>query len=232
MKKTFICLAFTCLSTATLAETPWEKSATADIEGNELAVFSRDKVGTDIREVKGVGVINAPAWVIKNVIDDSERFKEFMPYMTESKIMTKGDGFVVAYFRLDTPIVDDRDYTIKIYDESQQQSSGKIIWKNRWTEANALGPKPIDGVSRVPVNEGHWILEEATNSKTMVTYYVFTNPGGSIPTFVANMANSKAIPELFEAVSKASKDSRYQAKQPKPRIFETSPTAKIEPIKK
>jgi hypothetical protein len=224
LRPALIVCALLAASSSLAAEGQWEESATADIDGQRLVISSRSKPGSEVKEVRGVGLFDAPAWVVKNVIDDVGRYKDFMPYMVESLIISTHPGHIVSYQRLDTPIVDDRDYTIKIFDESREDIDGKVIWKVRWSEANALGPPVKSGVARVGVNEGYWILEEKDGgAKTKATYYVYTNPGGSIPTFLANMANTQAVPELFRAVSKASKDARYRATKPTPRTSEKRP---------
>jgi hypothetical protein len=206
------------------ADGKWEEAATADIDGHKLVISARSKAGSEVKEVRGVGTIDAPPWVVKNVIDDVARYKAFMPYTVESLILSTHDGYVVSYQRLDTPVVDDRDYTIKIFDESREDADGRIIWKNRWSEANKLGPPVKPGVARVGINEGYWILEDAAGgARTKATYYVYTSPGGSIPTFLVNMANTQAVPELFRAVSKASKDPRYTKTKPVPRSSEKRP---------
>jgi hypothetical protein len=206
------------------AESKWEEAATADIDGHKLIVSARSKEGSEVKEVRGLGVIDAPAWIVKNVIDDVARYKEFMPYTVESQVLSTHDGYIVSYQRLDTPVVDDRDYTIKIFDESREDADGRVIWKNRWSEANKLGPPVKPGVARVGINEGYWILEDKDGgARTKATYYVYTSPGGSIPTFLVNMANTQAVPELFRAVSKASRDPRYTKTKPAPRSSEKRP---------
>ena len=201
----------------------WEEAASANIDGFTLKVSARSKGGSDIKEVRGVGTFDAPSWVVKNVIDDVVNYKNFMPYTKESTVVSKHDGYIVSYQRLATPVVDDRDYTIKIFDESREDVNGTIIWKNRWTEANTLGPPLRQGIARVGVNEGYWILESAAGDRTKATYYVYTNPGGSIPTFVINMANAQAVPELYRAVAKAARDPKYRQTRPKPRSSEKLP---------
>ena len=60
-----------------------------------------------------------------------------------------------------------------------------------------------DGVIRLKVNTGSWTMEPIDGGKrTLATYQLLTDPGGSIPTFIANKANTKALPELFARVRK------------------------------
>ncbi len=218
-----VVLGLTSLSAFAQKENKWEEAATADIDGHKLTVYAREKAG-DVKEVRGVGVFDAPSWVVKNVIDDVVNYKNFMPYTKESLVLSQHDGYIVTYQRLSTPIVEDRDYTLKIFDESREDVNGKIVWKNRWSEANKLGPKPKDGVTRVGVNEGYWLLEDdASGKRTKATYYVYTNPGGAIPTFVINMANAQAVPELYRAVAKAVKKPEYKKTKPEPRSSEKKP---------
>lgn len=216
------------------AQDAWKEAARTEVGGRPLVVAVRERTGSDVREVRGVGSFDAPSWVIKNVIDDVARYKEFMPYTATSTVVTKGDGFIVSYQRLAVPLADDRDYTIKIFDESKEDAAGKIVWKNRWSEANKLGPPPVDGVVRVGVNEGYWQLEDLDGGKrTKATYYVYTSPGGSMPAFLVNTANEQAVPELYKSVAKAATDARYQKTRPTPRTSEkkaeAAPTPTLAP---
>ena len=229
MKRVLLSLVLAVVSVSSVAHAEdgkWEEASSTEIEGRKLTVYSRSKEGSDVKETRGIGSFAAPAWVIKNVVDDVARYKEFMPYTKESAVLKTGDGFIISYQRLSTPVVEDRDYTIKITDESREDASGKIVWKNRWSTSNNSGPAVKTGVTRVPVNEGYWQLEDQ-NGATKVTYYVFTNPGGGLPSFVINMANTTAVGELFKAVAKASKDPRYAQTKPTPRSSEKKPEVPV-----
>ena len=47
----------------------------------------------------------------------------------------------------------------------------------------------------------NWKLESRDNgTQTFVTYYLFTDPGGAIPGWVANRANTTAVPNVLLAV--------------------------------
>jgi hypothetical protein len=196
----------------------WEEAARTDIDGGALVVHARERPGSAVKEVRGVGSFDAPPWVVKNVIDDVAHYEDFMPWTAKSPVLQRGDGFVVSYQRLAMPLVEDRDYVVKIFDESVEDAAGHVVWKNRWTQANALGPPPTPGVTRIDVVEGWWQLEELDGgARTKATYYVYTSPGGSIPASVVNLANARGVPDLFTAVARAAKDPRYRATRPVPR---------------
>jgi hypothetical protein len=51
--------------------------------------------------------------------------------------------------------------------------------------------------------DGSWLLEPLENgAKTKATYLLFTDPGGSLPTWVSNKVNFSTIPDVFEALRK------------------------------
>jgi hypothetical protein len=196
----------------------WEEAARADVAGRPLVVRARARAGSDIKEVEGKGSFDAPPWVIKNVIDDVVHYEDFMPFTQVSPVIARGDGFVVSYQRLHVPFIDDRDYVVKIVDESVEDAAGHVVWKNRWSQANHLGPKPVDGVTRIEVVDGWWQLEDLDGGvRTTATYYVYTSPGGSIPASLVNLGNARGVPDLFKAVARAAEDPRYRATRPSPR---------------
>jgi hypothetical protein len=196
----------------------WEEVARATVADRPLVVRARARPGSAIKEVEGSGSFDAPPWVIKNVIDDVAHYADFMPYTKQSPVLARGDGFVVSYQRLQVPFIDDRDYVVKIVDESFEDAAGRVVWKNRWSQANHLGPKPVDGVTRIEVVEGWWQLEELDGgARTKATYYVYTSPGGSIPAAFVNLGNERGVPDLFKAVAQAARNPRYRTTRPTPR---------------
>lgn len=180
----------------------------------DLVISARAKPGSEVKEVLAVSTIDAPPWVVKNVIDDVARYTEFMPYTAVSKVWDESPSGKSTYQLLKMPFVSDRDYVLRIRDLSKRMPDGKIVYKNAWSPAKG-GPPPKEGVVRLVVNEGYWQLEEKDGGeKTKATYYVYTDPGGSLPAFAVNAANTQAIPDLFEAVAAQTKDPRYRAKKP------------------
>lgn len=184
----------------------WTKAAETD----GITVFTRDKQGTEVKELKALGMIDAPAQAVWSVIRDYPKYKGRMPYTEAAEVVATEDGGKVTWFysRIAAPFVAKRDYTLKIIDESDWQD-GKGFLKSSWVMAPDKGPPPQKDVVRLKTNDGFWLLEPKDGGKrTFVTYYLFTDPGGSIPKFLVNSANSSAVPDVFRAIRKHATSSR------------------------
>jgi len=187
-------------------EAKWEQKART----NGVTVYMRDRSGTDVKELKAVGLIDAPPEVVFRVLSDYDRYREVMPYTEESKVVATEEGKVVHFYTvIDAPVVSKRDYTLRIVDESEWKG-GHGYLKSRWTPSDK-GPAPKEGVVRVKSNDGSWTLEPIDDgARTRATYLLYTDPGGSLPTFLINKANSSTIPDIYEALRKHSQDDRYK----------------------
>jgi len=166
----------------------------------EVDIYERGHPGSQLREYKGVGLIEAPPLVSKRVLEDVEAFPHFMPYVIEARVISGDARSRVSYQRISPPMVGDRDYTLRVRFESHTQAGG-VAYCNRWQTANELGPAEKPGVTRVKMSEGSWLLEPANAGRqTQATYTIFTDSGGSIPAFVLNAAGRTAVPKVFAAV--------------------------------
>jgi uncharacterized membrane protein len=174
-----------------------------------VKVFTREKSGTEVREVQAMAAIDAPASRVYKVLQDLEHYKEFMPFVRESKVVSKEGNSTLFYSYIAPPVVANRDYTIRLQDQSNLDPvSG--FYKIAWDAANDKGPAARDGTVRVEVNKGHWLLEPTEDGKqTYATYYVYTNPGGAIPSWLVNKANRDSVPDIFRAIRKRTQDRRY-----------------------
>jgi hypothetical protein len=195
------------------AEPRWELAA--DPEG--VKVYRREKEGTEVKEMKAIGLIDATPKEVWDVVRDLENYPKQMPYTAEAKVLTRseGDKDILFYSRLNTPLVSERDYIIELKDESDWKE-GKGFYKVSWTCAPAAQDTLVPekkNVVRIRINDGYWLLEPREDGKkTFATYYVYTAPGGSIPTFIINQANGMAVPKVFEAIRKTVIDKRTAKK--------------------
>lgn len=183
-------------------EPRWEIAADSD----GVKVYGRKRGDSDVREMKAIGMINAPPADVWKAVRDYDNYTKTMPYVEDGKVLSRegGDKVTVLYSKLNTPLVDRRDYIIRLVDESNWQE-GKGFMKVTWTVVNDMDDKVpvLKDVVRVRINEGYWLLEpREEGKKTFATYYVYTSPGGSLPNFIINKANTIAVPSVFEAIKK------------------------------
>ena len=179
---------------------------------DNLTVFTRPHEGSSIRECKAVGMIDAEPIVVKRVIDDTADYPKFMPYVIESKTISHSSDGRVGYQRISPPLVGDRDYTVRVKCESKPCPGGGMSYCNSWQAANDLGPAEVKGVTRVKITQGSWLLEPLPGGRTKATYTIYSDSGGSIPTFLLNSANKTALPKLFDAIRQQCKLAKYQGK--------------------
>lgn len=181
-------------------EAAWKQAAQED----GVTVYTREKAGSGVAEIKAVGLIDGTPEVAWKVLRDYENYKTTMPYTEVSQVVaTEGGGKVIHFYSvINAPFVSRRDYVLRMVDESDWKD-GKGYLKVSWTPSDK-GPAPRPEFVRTPINEGHWKLEPREGgARTFATYYLFTDPGGSIPTWIVNRANSTAVPNIFVKLRQA-----------------------------
>jgi hypothetical protein len=168
----------------------------------ELVIFTKDV--EEGRKILAVSDMEAPPAIVFKVLSDFGRYQDFMPYVTESRILErKSTGETITYARIAPPFISERDYPLSVRITGGGTSNGGVF-KIEWVAAPDFKPE-VDGVVRVRPNEGSWRGEPLDGGKrTRLTYTLLTNPGGLIPDFVLGLSNTIAIPKLFDSVRKRS----------------------------
>ncbi len=183
---------------------------TPDSSGKGVEISSRLREDSGLKEFKAVGKFEATPATVFAILDDSESYPSFMPYTSECRVLKRDKNTVLAYQRLEIPMVSDRDYTLRSQNAKWLGADG-LIYRIRWTPANDEGPAVKEGVARVSVCEGGWLLEPDGEGGTRATYAIFTDSGGSLPPFLTNSGSRIAIRKVFEAIRKRVKDPKYAA---------------------
>jgi hypothetical protein len=172
-------------------------------------------LGCPIKEIRAIGAIDAPNWVVKNVIDGVEDYPSFMPYTTKTQVIERKLNQVISYFRLDPPFLGARDVTVSVSSQVEKREDGTISYQLHWEPVNSLGPTSSPGVIRVTLDQGSWTLEPSgCGKKTIATYTILTDGGGGLPAFVINFANRQGVENLFSAVRKQVGLAKYSQSRP------------------
>jgi hypothetical protein len=186
------------------------------INSNEnLTIYSTDRPGTSIKELRAVGLVDAPSWVILNVLNEVADYPDFMPYTTKAQLIERRPHGAIIYFRWDPPLIGARDVTVEITRNSTKRTDGQTNYQLSWEPITTAGPAPSPGVTRITLDEGSWGLEPTEDGKrTTVTYDLLTDGGGGLPAFAINLANRQSVNELFQAIRKQVTLPKYSQKNP------------------
>jgi hypothetical protein len=173
-------------------------------EDNGIKIYSRMKDGENVAEMRAMGEMDAAPVEVWKAVRDYDGYTKNMPFTEYGKVLSRSEGDKVIFFHsvVNTPLVDKRDYIIRLVDESDvSKGMYRVSWRAATAEDGVEIPKEKGGVVRVKLNNGFWQLEPREGGKkTFATYYVHTDPGGSIPKMIANKGNTMAVPKVFEKI--------------------------------
>ncbi len=174
------------------------------VPGPPVMVKNRSIPNTPIKEIWAEGEIAAPVQDIQEACMRVERFRSFMPYLKDSREISKHleDGSVYIYTMIDLPVVGKRDYVVRTWLRESVAADGSGTFRNEWKAFPDHLPRR-NGISRIERNEGGWTVTPiGDGSKSMAIYHFAVDPGGLIPGFAANLGNQKGVGDTYLAVEK------------------------------
>jgi hypothetical protein len=170
---------------------------TLESDENGIRVYSRKIEGSSIREVLAEATIPAPLERVLKAVEDYRNYPAFMPYVEESVVSEDGEGKTRLFLQLEfPPPISDRFYTILLHRAPDPLEAGAVMVL--WDVArDGLSRKKGKGIE-VTINRGGWRLQSANDAgSTRVLYYVHTDPGGILPSWAVNLANTVAVPKVI-----------------------------------
>jgi ribosome-associated toxin RatA of RatAB toxin-antitoxin module len=179
----------------------WEKLA--DKPG--MVVERRPVAGSRSFEIRVTARSLLPPAAIFDTLWNHRAYPQFIPYLKRLDLLADSGDERVIYEQVAVPLAKDRDYTVRLQkhvDASAQRY--EILFKN----ANEAGPPPDRHHVRVWHINGSWTIEpDADGTGSLLRYDLLTDPGGSIPAWVANAAQQEAAAALVAAVLKRARET-------------------------
>jgi len=102
-----------------------------------------------------------------------------------------------TYEQIRAPVVSDRDYVMKVTLLSPA-SSGRCEVAFETVKDPAY--PPTEDHVRLTAVRGHWWLTPSESGKVKVTYQLFSDPGGSVPAFLAKGGQRSAAIDFFKTI--------------------------------
>jgi len=165
---------------STFAENNWKLQT----DKNGVRVFTRTTTNSDFKEFKGETTIACPIEEIERTITDIKEYPKWC-YKTISATVFEKDSSTIRYFYIsDTPgFLKTRVACFELRREVNRKT-GEVTLFLKDIKCN----NPIsDDMLLIPLMEGYWKLTPLTNGEVLVTMQMLTEPGGIIPSWLANL---------------------------------------------
>ena len=124
-------------------------------------------------------VIDVPPDRVFDVICDYERYPEFLPWITEARVLSRENNVVRVHFELE--LVMRVAYTLEI----TEQRSSHVEWK-------------LEDARLILLNNGHWDLKPRDDGGTDVTYGLEVVFPGTVPQSVSGRLLNSTLPDTLE----------------------------------
>jgi coenzyme Q-binding protein COQ10 len=128
-------------------------------------------------------VINAPMEKVFDVIADFDKYPQFLPEVKECKVLNRKGAECDVQYKVD--VMKTIQYTIHAKEERPSRVS--------WTFIKGEMMKD---------NQGSWVLENAGDGKTKVTYSIEMSLGPLVPKTIVNALVETSLPKMLEAFKK------------------------------
>ena len=154
-------------------------------EKNGVKVFTRSIEGSNFKEFKSVGVHSGSMSSLISVLQDDSNFCNWFPDCKEFKLLKKPSRLErYQYMVVKAPFpVNNRD-TIQ-HTVLNQDPVTKTVTINLSASPEII--PEVHGTVRVPKSKGVWKFTPLENNQVEVLFQLHSDPGGSLPEWVANI---------------------------------------------
>lgn len=185
--------------------TEWEKLS----DKGGFLVERRVVAGSQSFEIRVTARSPLSPAIIFDTLWNHREYPRFIPHLKRLDVLSDTANERVVYEQVDVPLARDRDYTVRVRKRVDAAAQRYEIF---FEAANDSGP-PSDGSHlRVQIIQGSWTIEPDAGGKgSVLRYDLFTEPGGSIPSWIANRAQRESSADLVAAVLKRAKENEIAA---------------------
>ena len=190
-----------------VAQNDWELVK----QGNGVQVYTRQVEGSSLKEFRAIMYVDATVESAVALFEDTDNFCNWFDSCGEARTVRQiAPNQWVNYFVSEQPIgVSDRDMYIQV---TVQKDDGDGSVTASMVGVPTFGPVQ-SGRVRVQQLRGFWRFAPQDDGRLLVIYQVHSEPGGSIPSWVANLAVTDG--PLATLTNMKSQFSRYAGRDPR-----------------
>lgn len=178
----------------------------AELEKRDgLTLSGRDVKGSPYREYRAEIATTLPVEAMCAAIFEWGTKHGDGPGVTLNKVLQDGDDVRVLYNQITQPIVAKRDFSLTVARQRLPDGNCRIRFR---TTNEAAPPKP-DGFVRMDKLWGEWFMEAVPAGGAKLTYTLFSDPSGSVPSFLVHGSQRKSV--IDSTLMALEKTKRFQA---------------------
>ncbi|RJE74119.1 START domain-containing protein [Reichenbachiella sp. MSK19-1] len=177
MKKNFLWLLLSGLPFVSFGQA-WIHAKTQD----GITVYTRISDDSPVKEFKAIGLLQASPEEIVSVLLDFEDYSAWYDHCKKARLLAHhSDTSMTYYLELAMPFpFSNRDAVLDMTIDRQREHTTLRY------DRNTYAMEEVDGVVRMPVSQGLWILT-AKGDETEVVHQFRGDPAGQVPASIANL---------------------------------------------
>ena len=172
-------------------------------------LYRMEREESDLVALRAEGKLKAPAWAVREVLLHAFENDKISPYLAHRKVLhaegcrdgakdLPGCRKVWVYERYEPPLMSPRDYAFRMEVAVDGVDDGGDF-ELRW-EIDERHGAPPEGAVHMKRNTGGWEISPAGEAESRFTYRIDADPGGSVASWIVNMANKSQVPAVIAAV--------------------------------
>jgi len=165
-------------------------------DNSDMKLYTRAVPNSKIKEVKAEAYIKGTIKEACDILFDRLKHPQYFKYIEHSEVLKRTEKCDWSYNVIDTPMVYDKDYLVKSCEVKNADGSVSVTWEPFTDPKYPEKEKKV----RVKINKGYWKFTQAGPDRLKVDYYIYTDPAGSLPLWLKNVANKKAVPDTIKDV--------------------------------
>jgi len=175
------------------AEPGWRKLS----EGEGMLIEARPMEDSRLREIRVQAWSPLPPEAIFAVIWNVGEQHEFVPNLQTLRVIRSSDEEIVVYERVKIPVVQDRDYVLRLTRRIDAATRVHQVFAEGKSE---LGPPPMRGVVRMTRLSSSFTIVPDPVGGSRLTYVSFGDPAGTIPEWIIRAADVRGPRDFVRAL--------------------------------
>lgn len=162
---------------------------------------------SDVHELKLATTLNASLSGVAQILDEVQYFPKWGYKISETRLVKRiSPTEMIYYARVDFPWpLSDRD--LVLHTKLHQDPEHRTITSTSVAESGHV--PEYKGIVRMHKANTKWTVRPGSGNNLQLEYYLYSDPGGSLPDWVVNLALDMGPRETINRMRETLKEPRY-----------------------